>query len=321
MTVGVMLVGLGQICMGYDLELDATRFVYSHARAFSQHPGFELLGGVDSDPDRCNVFSRVYRRSAFPDLPLALSEMAPELVVIGVPTEDHAAVLVQTLDVHRPAVILCEKPLSNDIDEAREIVNLCTDKGVDLYVNYIRRSDPGVVDVWRRIRTGELCGPLKGNVWYSKGLFHNGSHFINLLEFWLGSLVDSMILEEGRRWDGEDPEPGLFLRFRNGCVTMQAAWEEAFSHYTVELLSPNGRLRYEAGGQQILWQGVIADPYLVGYQSLSFTPTAIESGMNRYQYHVTEQLARAMTGQEANLCSGVEALGTLESIRRIVGQL
>lgn len=321
MTTAVLLVGLGQIGMGYDLELDAERFVYSHARAFSQHAGFDLLGGVDTDPGRREVFSRVYRRPGYDTLEAALKELRPELVVIGVPTEAHAAVLEQALAVHRPRAILCEKPLSHDIGEAQAMVEHCADQGVALYVNYIRRSDPGVAEIRRRIDQGELSQPLKGSVWYSKGLFHNGSHFINLLEFWLGPLKAAKILDEGRRWEGEDPEPDVHLRFRNGSVTMQAAWEEAYSHYTVELLSPSGHLRYESGGQQILWQGVVADPELAGYQALDSTAVTIGSGMDRYQYHVSDQLARAMAGQYANICSGTEALGTLHSIRSIVEKL
>ena len=97
--------------------------------------------------------------------------------------------------------------------------------------------------------------------------------------------------------------------------------EEAYSLYSVELLSPGGRLRYESGGQHILWQGVVADPELAGYQALDSTAVTIGSGMDRYQYHVTDQLARVMAGQEANICSGAEALGTLHSIRSIVEKL
>ena len=33
--------------------------------------------------------------------------------------------------------------------------------------------------------------PIKGVCWYSKGLLNNGSHFINLLEFWLGDYVSN----------------------------------------------------------------------------------------------------------------------------------
>ena len=44
-----LIVGLGQIGMGYDLSLAPDQFVYSHARALSLNPEFKLVGGVDPD--------------------------------------------------------------------------------------------------------------------------------------------------------------------------------------------------------------------------------------------------------------------------------
>jgi hypothetical protein len=44
-----LLVGLGQIGLGYDLALDPDRYIYTHSRALSRHPKFRLLVGVDPD--------------------------------------------------------------------------------------------------------------------------------------------------------------------------------------------------------------------------------------------------------------------------------
>ena len=49
MSFSVLIVGLGQIGMGYDLHHDVNNQIYTHARAFSQHPDFYLIGAVDSE--------------------------------------------------------------------------------------------------------------------------------------------------------------------------------------------------------------------------------------------------------------------------------
>ena len=36
------------------------------------------------------------------------------------------------------------------------------------------------------IEVGEISPPLKATAWYSNGLYNNGAHIINLLNFWLG---------------------------------------------------------------------------------------------------------------------------------------
>lgn len=318
MRIGTLIVGLGQIGMGYDLGLDPDTHVYSHARAFKVHPAFHLLGGVDPDNQQRRTFEREYHCPAFPDVEAALVRVQPELIVIAVPTSFHGDTLRRVLKQSRPAAVLCEKPLSYDLEEARAMVQVCEDKGTRLFVNYMRRSAPGVIEIKRRLEAGEIAAPVKGVAWYSKGLLHNGSHFFNLLEYWLGPMVTSDVLDSGRLWDGTDPEPDVRVSFRQGTILFLAAREEAFSHYAVELLATNGRLRYDRGGEEIHWQPAVPDRRLHGYTTLSVEPEMIASGMDRYQWHVAEQLAAALKGSKACLCEGTEALKTLESLKTII---
>ena len=49
MAFNVLIIGLEQIGMGYDFDLDHGEYVYSHEAAFSQHKDFNIIGGVDVD--------------------------------------------------------------------------------------------------------------------------------------------------------------------------------------------------------------------------------------------------------------------------------
>ena len=260
MSHAALVVGLGQIGMGYDLDEPSGGRVHSHARAFSQHPAFHLIGGVDPDERRRIAFARAYGCSAYADLESALAIHQPNVIAVSVPTPMHGSTVLKVLEQSTPKAILCEKPLSYEVNEARSMVEACKKKGVNFYVNYIRRSDPGVIEIKRRILAGELVAPFRGFAWYSKGFFHNGSHLFNLLEYWLGAMESSMVLDRGRLWEGLDPEPAVQVSFELGNVVFQAAWEEAFSHYTIELLCSAGRLRYENGGELINWQPASMQP-------------------------------------------------------------
>ncbi len=318
MSIGTLIVGLGQIGMGYDLGLNPDTDVRSHARAFNLHPSFHLLGGVDPSDQQRQTFEREYRCSSFADVETALAQIQPELIVIAVPTPAHGETLRRTLRRSRPVAVLCEKPLSYDLEEARAMVQACAEKGARLFVNYMRRSDPGAAEIKRRLGSGEIRSPVKGVAWYSKGFMHNGSHFINLLEYWLGEMVNAQILATGRLWNESDAEPDVRVSFEGGTIVFLAAREEEFSHYTVELVAPNGRLRYEKGGNKIAWQPARQDPKLAGYTGLADDIETIESGMSRYQWNVVDQIAAALGGKEARLCDGDEALRTLESLNAIM---
>lgn len=318
MSAGVLLVGLGQIGMGYDLDLDPRQHVYSHARAFTEHPAFHLLAAVEPDPGRRDLFAQRFARPVYPDIEAALARHRPEVVTVATPTPQHAAAVRSVLEVAAPAAILCEKPLADDIGEARGIVQACAAQGVGLCVNYMRRADPGVIEVRRRLDDGEIGTPVKGVAWYSKGFRHNGSHFFNMAQYWLGPMERFDVLEAGRSLEGADAEPDVRVVFARGTLVFLAAREEHFSHYTVELVAPNGRLRYDQRGALIEWHAAGPDPDFRGYSVLSPDAESLPSGRARYQWHVAAQLAAHLDGRPAHLCSGAEALVTLESMQRIM---
>lgn len=315
-----LIIGLGQIGMGYDLAIDPAKAVYSHARAFSLHPAFELLAAVDPSATQRALFERHYGQPAYSDTESALKAETASVVVIASPTVEHGRILSTVLSHIKPKAILCEKPLAYDLAEAYKMVEICESSGVKLFVNYMRRADPGAVEVKKRIEAGAIAMPIKGVAWYSKGFLHNGSHFFNLLEFWLGKFVKAKVLDAGRLWDNQDPEPDVQVEFERGKVVFQSAWEEAFSHYTIELLSPSGRLRYEQGGEYVAWQSTYSDPNFSGYNTLQAAPEMIANGMNRYQFNVADQLADALADKPHNLCTGRQALATLEAMQQIINQ-
>ena len=313
MSYRVVLAGLGAIGMGYDLGCPEDQ-VRTHARALSGHPVFGPLIGVDPDCKRRALFETTYAGECYESLALALATHQPHLVVIATPTDDHAATLREVLERSRPRAVLCEKPLAYELDTARSMVEACARQGVALYVNYMRRADPAVVEVRRMLERDAILGPVKGVVWYSKGLFHNGSHFIDLMRFWLGEPCAASLLSRGRRWEDRDPEPDFMLEFGQSSICFLAAREECFSHYTVELVAQNGRLRYERGGERVEWQGIAADAQLPGYRVLQEPPQLLPADMLRSQMNVTAQLADALAGLTTTLCTGQEGLETLRDI-------
>jgi len=320
MNKSCVIIGLGKIGMDYDLNVIGESPIYTHARAIVAHPKLRLLGAVDVSPEQRARFERRYRAPAFDQVELAMRELQPDIVTIATPSESHAHILSKVLDVCQPGVILCEKPLAYTLNEARQIVETCEKVGIDLFVNYMRRTDPGVNEVKRRLDTGEISSPVKISAWYSKGIINNGSHLINLMEFWLGDATDATVIDSGRFWDSRDPEPDVEIKFDSHRVVLRSAWEEAFSFFSIELLSRSGRLRYDAGGEFIHWQGVRADPRFEGYRVLASKNEKITNRMDIYQWTVYDQISKYLEGSATTLCTGPQALKTLRTIDLIINK-
>lgn len=313
------VIGLGKIGMMYDLTIDNRKAIYTHSRSLSSHPNFEIAFAVDSSSTQREIFSKNYKKPVYADLEEASREEDIDVAVIANNTSAHYETIKQLLNYFEPKVILCEKPLTYKLSESFEILELCNERNIKLFVNYIRRADPAVIEIKNRIISGAIKGDIKGFAWYTKGFLHNGSHLFNLLEFWLGSLIDFDLINSGPSLDdGDDAEPDVCLVFERGQVIFLAAWEEAFSHCTVELLSSSGRLRYDSAGNYISWQKVINHPTLPQYKVIDNNVEVIVNDMNYYQKRVLDQLSLFLEGKGHTLCSGDEAIATLISMDKIL---
>lgn len=317
MSWTVAIVGLGNIGMLYDQHLPATTYALTHARAFSCHPDFRLVAAVDPTPVLCGDFERALEAPAFASIADIPADVKADVLVVASPTETHAGVVESFLARQPLCAILCEKPLAYGIDAARAMEKRCRSAGVPVYVNFIRRADPGVLEVRSRLESGQIAMPFKAVAWYSKGLLHNGAHLADLLSFWFGPILDLKLVAPGRRVGEQDAEPDLRLEFAQGSVLLCAAREEDYSHFTVEVVAANGRLCYEQSGE-ILWQAAVPHPLLSGYRRLDATSEAIPNDMNRYQYRIAEQLSLALQGRKHSLCTGAWSITCQEWLTRAI---
>ncbi len=310
-----LIIGLGQIGMGYDYSL-TSNFISSHARAFALHDNFNLIGAVDPDIEKCKLFKDKYKQPTYRTIHEAFSVNQPDVVIIAVPTSEHFSIIKDVLTFSNPIAILCEKPLAYSLEEASRMINLCISSSVELFVNYIRRSVPGAIEVKKRLDKCEITKPVRGVVWYSKGFLHNASHFFNLMEYWLGHYNRASIIDSGRLLDNEDSEPHVVCDFKEGSVTFIPVWEEYYSHYSIELLSPKGRLYWKK--DRLSWQSIEIDQLKPDYKRLSDAAEIIPTGIEQYQWHVADQLAKRLHHQPASICTAAQALTTLKSMTDII---
>lgn len=305
--------------MGYDLDKDPDQFVLTHARAFQRHPAFQLAAAVDQDASRRTLFEQRFSAPAFATIGDALAAVHADVVALAVPTNLHQRLGEETLALGQPKVLLCEKPLTGTVDGGRALVHESRRRGCSLFVNYMRRAEPAVRELRTRLDSGAIEGPLRGVLWYSKGLYNSASHFVNLGEYLLGPVSSVQRLGSADRASGSDAEPDFQITFRNGDVTCLAAGTRRYFHNTMELIAANGRIRYEAAGALVLWQPTCADSLYPGYAVLGSATERLHGEFQRSQWHVADQIAQFLSGGAASLCTGDEALATLEILSRIEG--
>jgi predicted dehydrogenase len=308
------VIGLGNIGMGYDYADPGNDRVLTHAHAFAAHPEFELVGAVDPDAESRQRFTARYARAAYSSIAELFNHERPEVVALAVPTALHAPAFHELLG-KRPRLILCEKPLAGSIQAGVGMLDAAEQSGVKVMVNYMRRCEPGTLALRDRIAAGELGEMRKGIVWYSKGLTNNGSHFIDLMRMLLGEAGPTAVIDAGRMWNGNDPEPDVRIVFGKTPVYFLAARHEDYGINAFELLGSRSQVRYIDGGMRMELRHVTADGALDPVVSM------LDNDMRRYQYHVCDALYRHLNGGGPLAADGANALETLRVVGRITALL
>ncbi len=186
--------------------------------------------------------------------------------------------------------IFCEKPLSLDWNECKEIEKAVEENDTKIFtLGFMRRFDPSHAEAMKRIRAGEIGQPiifkstsLDGVAVIEelfekrvRGAFHPwffemGIHDCDLSRWFLGSEIDCAYATGGSYVkpefsDYEDYDNGLALAsMKNGTVSyVHVGKTAACSHVEAEIIGTKGTLRINAVPRrnrlQIYKDGYIAE--------------------------------------------------------------
>lgn len=113
----------------------------SHARAYHQLEGFEIIGLVSRKPEsREKLSAELGGLPTFEDFEHALKATQPDAVSINTYPDTHGAYIRKSLTAN--AHVFVEKPLALTVEEAEELVALASSRKRKMVVGYILRVHP-----------------------------------------------------------------------------------------------------------------------------------------------------------------------------------
>lgn len=161
----------------------------SFAHAFCDHEGFELCGFYDKDGEKSVKAIEAWAGAAYCCINHAIEFDRIDIAVVATPDNSHYDILKQ-LAKHPLKLVICEKPLCTDLQQAREIVKLYKGKGIPLMVDYTRRFIPELQELKQRYETGEFGKIQEITCAFNRGFIHTGSHLIDFIRwFFNGDLL------------------------------------------------------------------------------------------------------------------------------------
>ena len=114
-----------------------------HAEKLKSNPLCQLVGIYDSNPECCKSVAEEFNLTAFPGYQELLSDV--DAVDIATTTSSHYTLAKQALEQGKH--IFIEKPITSELWQAEELVNLANQKGLKIQVGHIERFNPVTLKV------------------------------------------------------------------------------------------------------------------------------------------------------------------------------
>jgi len=279
------VIGLGRIAS--LLEEDTLREKpCTHAGAIAANGDCVLTAGCDIDEERRRLFAKKWKVDVYEDAAEMLRVHKPDIVSIATHPDSHYRYCRLAASFGVP-VVICEKPLADNIKEARKIAKLAEKGNPIVITNHERRYSQDYINakaILDREKLGRLLA-VRACLYMGKTtrlvdqIWHDGTHLADAIMF-----LTSSKLKHKRHW-------GTKLNSKNGT-----AWLEGELHkdkkthpvpviiesgagrdhlvFEIEFSCEKGRLRIGNGVYEVLES--VPSPYAEKFRSLQDTGAQFE---------------------------------------------
>ena len=240
----------------------------THSDAYRSHAETELVCVCDKVNELADKAAADYSVKAYYDVAEMLKN--ERLDIVGVCTGgfenggDHFQPTMQALDAG--CHVLCEKPLSNDLDEARQMVLKAREKGRYLGTNLNHRFTPQAAKAKEWVVNGDLGELLLMNMvlwinnanetspWFHLRALH--PHSIDIMRYFCGEVarVQAFLKKAGERvcWSNAQ----INMQFESGALGhLTGSYDAAPQHgiERCEVMGTKGRFVIENVFEELIW--------------------------------------------------------------------
>ncbi len=278
-TFKAAIIGAGRI--GMQLESDALRpKPATHAGMWLGQDGIELVALCDRAPAAKEAGARMAPDARFyDDAVQMLQTERPDVVSIATHPDTH--VPLGRLCVARGVrLLIVEKPIALDLDDAQAFIAEAEEAGVHVIVNHARRFDPTVGRLKRELAEGIIGDVLQASFTYVYGLVSTATHAVDTLRFLLTASHGE--IEWAAAWPHafdtfKPPHEGNIdgvMCFRSGLkVMVQSLDMKSYDVMDFVLHGTKGKVVLGELGRQVSVYPVVPSAIHAGFTELSPDPS------------------------------------------------
>lgn len=177
------IIGLGNAGFMYDYEMSENILTHTKAYKACQNTTLECVSEIDDN--KIKLFKKKYDVPIYKNYNKMLENHKIDVVSIATNNESHVNILLDILKLD-VKIIFCEKPISNNLKNIKDLNDIYVERKIPIYVNYFRKWDRQFQKIGTIINNSKKNDLLKIEINYSKGLIHTGTHYLDFLIDWFG---------------------------------------------------------------------------------------------------------------------------------------
>ena len=340
------IIGLGRIAS--LLEEDSLREKpCTHAGAIAANSECALAAGCDIDEDRRRLFAEKWQVPVYADAAEMLRLHQPQILAIATHPDSHYRFCLLAAR-HNVPVIVCEKPVADNIGEARKIAALCrtgaaaaagssaaAGKGARaalpvIITNHERRYSQDYIRAKTILEEGKLGQLLSVRAALCMGktarlldmLWHDGTHLADAIMF-----LSNSTLRHRRAW-------GAKLASRSGTVWLEGALHSRKNSrqiavpviieigagrdhlvFEIEFSCEKGRLRIGNGIFEVLESA--PSPYAEKFRSLKNTGEQFSGATGYFANMLKDAVCCVRDPQRPPVSSATDGLRVIEYLNSV----
>lgn len=245
---------------------------YSYSACVKEMPTAELVGVADDDKKRAKKIAKEFKTKYFANYKKLLASDI-NAVIICSENSEHSKLTEMAANAKKH--ILCEKPISTSIKDAKKMIDICKKNNVLLQIAFPCRFVPSIVKAKRAIDKGEIGrvlaikgtnhGRMPGG-WFTKKKFSGGGaimdhtvHVVDLMRWFLRKEVKKVYAEIDNlihKMNIDDCGTLLF-EFENGVfASLDPSWSRpktfpTWGDVTMDIIGEKGVISVDAFSQAI----------------------------------------------------------------------
>ena len=252
-----VVVGCGKIGALFELEKKRAKPA-SHAGAIVQNPKTELLALADKNPENLAAAGKMFPHAAlYTSLTECLKCEKPDIVVIATPPSGREGLIGACVKAN-VKMIVCEKPLAVSVRKALGIAKLLADSQTIFVLNYQRRFSPLFKRARDDVRKGVLGRLQHITCYYSNGLYNNGGHIIDALQYLIADTITSVRAVRNatnKTHPAGDMNIDALLTTEKGMsISLQSFDQDAYAIHDIHIMGSKGVITLTDFGQHGIWR-------------------------------------------------------------------